>query len=33
MRIDWISIGSVGMPSGVPAAAIASTVVSRPSIT
>ena len=33
MRIDWISTGSDGVPSGVPAAAISSTVVSNPSIT
>ena len=33
MRIDWISIGSVGTPSGEPAAAIAATVVSKPSVT
>ena len=34
MRIDWISIGSDGTPSpGVPAAAIAATVESSPSVT
>ena len=33
MRTERISIGVVGSPEGLPAAAIASTVVSRPSTT